>query len=400
MACRMPEANARTASRRAIPIGIVEAAVRHEMSRPPDLATLFSMVKASGSFDYLDKTPPKDQVAQYLRLSEHHDLPILAGGWWYTLGRDEALLEENLRIGATLGSLVHNVQVMMDHAEGRLVEDTEVADAYLWAYDIGASLGCMPTFEVHINMWSEDFRRVARVAALVETRGIPFRLTLDHSHVIFKMDNARELGVFGLDTAVAAGELVLDPFVPESICQQWIRAGWVGHCHARSTAPNNPRNVMAAHASLDTLPSSRHPRDLVGRGVQYPFIEPRPGEWHAPWKAADLEPWKEVVRQLAEYHRSTADSPLQLVSTEFIPFTDYGQGAGYSLFDQSIACADWLRRTFDPPDEARRAGESSHENGQVPVSSLTGHELAVGTGDQAAAAGSRTHRTGVVTHDG
>lgn len=328
---------------RTIRIGIAEAGIRHRMSRPPTLVTAFRMVKDSGAFDYLDKTPPQSRVKEYLRLSERFDLPVLAGGWWYTLGRDEALLADNLRIGAALGSIVHNVQIMMDHADGRLVTDQEVADAYARAYDLGATLGCLPAFEVHVNMWSEDFRRVASVAALVESRGIPFRMTLDHSHIIFKIDNERELKVFGLDSAVEAGDLVLDPLLPGSICEKWIRAGWVAHCHARATVPNNPRNILASHASLDALPSSLHPRDLTGRGIQYPFIEPRRGEWHAPWTAAALAPWKEVVHQLARYHGSSPTSPLQLISTEFIPFTDYGSGAGYSLFDNSVACAAWIR---------------------------------------------------------
>ena len=195
-----------------IRIGIAEAGIRHDMSRPPDLAMQFQLVKECGAFDYLDKTPPRAQLAEYARLSERFDLPILAGGWWYTLGRDEGLLAENIRVGAELGSLVHNVQIMMDHADGRLVTDQEVADAYVRAYDLGATLHCLPALEVHINMWSEDFRRVAKVAALVESRGLPFRITLDHSHVIFKINNDRELKVFGLDAAIAAGELNLDPF--------------------------------------------------------------------------------------------------------------------------------------------------------------------------------------------
>jgi len=320
------------------------------MSCPPDLITQFRMVKDCGAFDYLDKTPPRAQLDEYVRLSERFDLPVLAGGWWYTLGRDEGLLFDNLRIGAELGSLVHNVQIMMDHADGRLVTDQEVADAYLRAYDLGASLGCLPALEVHINMWSEDFRRVAKVATLVESRGIPFRVTLDHSHVIFKIDNNRELSVFGLDAAVAAGDLVLDPFTPGNICEQWIRAGWVAHCHARATIPNNPRNVLAHHPSLDSLPSSLHPRDLVGRGVQYPFIEPGDGQWHSGWDERALEPWKEVMRLLLQFHRSSVASPLQLVSTEFIPFTDYGQGACYSLFDNSVACAHWIRSAVADAD--------------------------------------------------
>ena len=96
-----------------IRIGIAEAGIRHDMSRPPELATQFQLVKECGVFDYLDKTPPRAQQAEYARLSERFDLPILAGGWWYTLGRDEDLLAENIRIGAELGSLVHNVQIMM-----------------------------------------------------------------------------------------------------------------------------------------------------------------------------------------------------------------------------------------------------------------------------------------------
>ena len=82
----------------------------------------------------------------------------------------------------------------------------------------------------------------------------------------------------------------------------------------------------------------------MGRGVQYPFIEPKPGEWHSPWSAVRLEPWKEVLRQLLRYHATHADSPLRYISTEFIPFPDYGEGAKYSLFDNSVACARWIRQ--------------------------------------------------------
>lgn len=336
-------------------IGIAEAGIRHSMSCTPTLDTAFQMVKDCGAFDYVDKTPPRSQVNDYLRLSERFNLPVLAGGWWYTLGRDEELLAENLKIGADLGSIVHNVQIMMDHADGRLVTDQEVADAYARAYDLGATLGCLPAFEVHVNMWSEDFRRVASVAALVESRGIPFRMTLDHSHIIFKINNECELKVFGLQSAVESGELVLDPFLPGSVCEQWIRAGWVAHCHARSTVPNNPKNILASHASLDALPSSLHPRDLAGRGIQYPFIEPSDGEWHASWSEDALAPWKEVVRQLARYHISSPSSPLRLISTEFIPFTDYGSGAGYSLFDNSVACAVWIRSAIADAQHPRPA---------------------------------------------
>jgi hypothetical protein len=41
-------------------------------------------------------------------------------------------------------------------------------------------------------MWSEEFGRVNLVADLVEQRGVPFRMTLDHSHFIYKIDDPYE----------------------------------------------------------------------------------------------------------------------------------------------------------------------------------------------------------------
>lgn len=329
--------------------GITESGVMHtDADVPLDLDTKFRMVKEAGVYDYFDKTPPADQVNEYARCAEKYDLPVLAGGWFYALGRDEPLLEQNLRIGAALGSRVHNTQIKMDHAtENRLVTDEEVAEAYLRAYDVGAKVGCMPTFEIHVNMWSEDFRRVAIVGAMVEASSIPFRITLDHSHVIFKIDNPREQAVFGIDAAIANGDLELDPSQPGNVTDLWIERGYVGHAHARPAVPNNPRNVWAAHESLDKLPSSLHPKDVTGRGIQYPFIAPRAGEYHSPWDEALLEPWKAVVRNLFAWHASHDDSALSTISTEMIPFPDYGAGAKYSIFENSVACATWLRQVWN-----------------------------------------------------
>lgn len=325
--------------------GITENGVIHTSADVPlDLDTKFRMVKEAGVYDYFDKTPPADQESAYRAASEKYNLPILAGGWFYKLGRDEPLLEKNLKLGARLGSRVHNTQILMDHAsEERLVTDEEVAETYLRAYDVGAKAGCMPTFEVHVNMWSEDFRRIAVVGDIVAQRGVPFRMTLDHSHVIFKIDNPREQAVFGIDEAVASGDLVLDPFKPGSVTGTWIERGYVGHTHARPVVPNNPLNVWGRHPSLDTLPSSLHPKDLTGRGIQYPFLEPKPGEYHSPWDGAKLEPWKEVMRQLFAWHARHDDSALTTVSTEMIPAADYGEGGKYSIFEHSVATARWLR---------------------------------------------------------
>lgn len=328
-----------------IDIGMAESGVLHRDTDPQfSLEDKFSMVKSAGVFDYFDKTPADDRWMQYANLSEKYDLPISAGGWYYTLGRDEQLLEDNIRIGSKLRSKIHNIQIMMDHADGHLISDQEVADTYLRAFDIGAKLGCLPSLEVHINMWSEDFRRVMPVAQIVKQHGIPFRLTLDHSHVIFKMDNPVEQAVFDIAGDVEAGKLVLDPHQKDHICGQWLEAGIVGHMHLRSAAPNNPKNIWMHHPDAQKLASSKHPASTIGRGVQYPFIQPDNGEWHSHWDATYLEPWKEVVRQAIAYNRSKLDhASFAMMTTEFIPYPDYGGGAKYSIFENACACAVWVK---------------------------------------------------------
>ena len=41
----------------------------------------------------------------------------------------------------------------------------------MYAHELGEKLGVEPCFEVHINMWSEDFRRIVPVARMVEAKG-------------------------------------------------------------------------------------------------------------------------------------------------------------------------------------------------------------------------------------
>ena len=92
---------------------------------------------------------------------------------------------------------------------------------------------------------------------------------------------------------------------------------------------------------------SQHPKDTMGRGIQYPFIKPEQGQWHSDWDESLLEPWKEVLRHLMRYHESHSESSLRTISTEFIPNPDYGGGAKYSIFENSLACARWLRQTWN-----------------------------------------------------
>ncbi|CAN0470038.1 unnamed protein product, partial [Phaeothamnion confervicola] len=168
-------------------IGCTGGGATHRDTDIPDIATKVRLVREAGVFDYIDRTPLDEEFRDLLKASERHDLPVLAGGWFYTLGRDETLYERNIAKARLLGSRVHNVQVLTAHADGHELSDAEVAEFYLRAHDFGMRHDVMPCFEVHVNMWSEHFGRVGRVAALVAARRVPFHMTLDHSHVIFKM---------------------------------------------------------------------------------------------------------------------------------------------------------------------------------------------------------------------
>ncbi len=315
--------------------GIQTNGVKHTHADPvPPVLERFRMVKEAGVFDYVDKTPDPDQIEDFGKGRDEFGLPVRAGGWFYQLGNpdDEALIERNLAVGQRMGSLVHNTQIKLLHADGHVVTNDEVADAYIRWSELGQKYGVQPCFEVHVNMWSEDFPRVAEVAQLVEKRGAEFNMTLDHSHVIFKIDNPDEQKIFGTDKKVANGELVLDPFKPSNVTAQWIEAGWVRHCHARAAVPNNPKNI-----------TGRNEDGSVGRGIQYPFVRPGPGEYHADWDESLLEPWKEGIRTLMRYHAKNPVKKLGQISTEFIPGPDYGEGCHYSLFAQAIACVEWMR---------------------------------------------------------
>lgn len=313
-------------------IGCTAGGATHSDTAIPDIATKVQMVKEAGVFDYIDRTPPDEEFHDLQKASERYELPVLASGWFYTLGRDEALYERNIVKARMLGSVVHNVQVMTAHADGHVATDAEVADFYARAYDFGMRHDVRPCFEVHVNMWSEHYGRVERVAKLVEARGLPFHMTLDHSHVIFKIDNPKEQDVQGMRADVDSGAVVLDPAKPGNVCSRWIAANYVAHAHARAAVPANPINTRA-----------KHPDGRDGRGIQYPFFRPEPGQYVAEWDEAKLEPWKRVVRDLFAHHAADAKSPLAMVSCEFIPGIDYGAGHGYSIFEHNVACARWMR---------------------------------------------------------
>jgi hypothetical protein len=52
------------------------------------------------------------------------------------------------------------------------------------------------------------------------------------------------------------------------------------------------------------------------------------------------------MRRLMRQQSMAPDDGPVTISTEYIPWPDYGGGAKYSVFEQNIACAEWLRRAW------------------------------------------------------
>lgn len=330
------------ASSPSAPVSLDEASIEEQ----------FRLVSEAGVFDSFDRLPMPDQLDTYLRCIERWKLPVLTASWFYALGQDDELLADKIRLAAEVGARQHNIMVYWHDGQGRPVTDAEVADFYLRAYDLGMSRDVEPTLELHVNMWSEDPRRVAIVADLVRRRGIDFNFTLDYSHVIFKIGNEEEQRICGIAEDVAAGRIQLDPRQPGSLVDLWLEMGIVRWLQVRAVAPNGPRNIWSkldpsrAVAAVPKYSIFDYRLGEPGRGILYPFEEPRPGEWHSAWEAPALECAKAVVRKVLAHHAGTPASRLRAITTEMINLPDYGHNARFSLIGQNAAIARYVRDTW------------------------------------------------------
>ena len=134
-------------------IGCSVSGILHTDRDPPlTLEEQFSMAAESGAFDYVEKTPPLEEIDEYKRCSEKFKLPVRCGIWFYTLGKDEDLFLQNLKIGAEFRSVYHTAQVMAHHHDGHLVTNEEIADFFITGLNYGEKIGCLPCLEVHVNM--------------------------------------------------------------------------------------------------------------------------------------------------------------------------------------------------------------------------------------------------------
>lgn len=356
----MTNAAPRTGDAAGLLIGCAGRGIRSSSLHSPitmdehPIDTQFALVKEAGVFDYLARLPSRQNLDQYLAAMRKHDLPIEQPTWYYMLGRDDDLLLDNLRICAEVGARHHNIMTFAHHADGHALSDQEVVDHYLATYDFGMALGVEPSFEVHVDTWTERFRRVSDVARMVQARGIPFNCTMDYSHVLFKMGNPAELELSGIREEAERGSCVLDPFEPGSLCEQWLEQDIVRLVQFRPAGPSQPANAWA-----------RNEDGSATRGIQYPMTRPAPGEWHSPWHAYMIEPSKEAVRKALARHAINPASRLRCVTTELIDLPDYGLGAKYDLFGQNVEAAKFVRGEWRRAQALHAAGLLSNPIGDM-----------------------------------
>lgn len=305
----------------------------------------FERIRDSGVFDYIDWLPRPADLDACVRASEKTGVPMLTGTGFYALGRDEALIEQDLRNAARAGIEMLNMMIFAKKGDGTPITDEEVVELYLRTAELADRVGVEISFEVHVDCWSEQFKRVRPVMDAVRARGVTFNLTLDYSHCIFKIEQPAEQEVSGILEDVEAGRIVLDPFEPGNLCAEWLATNAISFAQFRPVVPNNPRNLWVVDEAGNPA-----------RGIQYPFVRPRPGEWHSPWYAHKLEACKEAVRTILRYHLTNEASPLRFVTTEMITVEDYGMNAKYSVWEHNVAAGRWIRDTWARMTAAHAAG--------------------------------------------
>lgn len=303
----------------------------------------FRLQKESGLWDFVDRIPPDDKsLDDYVKASVKYDLPVLTGSWTYVLGKDEQVIKDNIDRAKLAGSKYHNLMIWAKHADGHYVTNEEVVESYLRTYDYAQSKGIAISYESHVDMWSEDFRRVTPVADLVRKRGIPYNHCMDYSHNIFKIENEIEHAVSQMRGDREAIRK-LDPFVDDSYADEWLKQNMVIWTQVRPAAPNGPRNWWAGESG----PWDGLGYDRPGRSIQYPFSQPKPGEWHTDeWHAHKLACTKELVRKVIDHYLETPDSEMAVMTIDNINLPAYGTGWKYNMYNDSCLVAKFVRELY------------------------------------------------------
>ena len=292
----------------------------------------FQMVRDTGVFDYMNWLPPSDLIGECVTAAQKTGIPMLTGNYIHQLGRNDGLLAERMQDCERAGVKMLNVMLGTYAADGHELSDEEVIDTYLRTAEVGEPIDVKLSFELHVDCWSEKYKRITPIVKAVQARGIPFHFTVDYSHVIFKIDNPEQQEISDVREDVEQGKIVLDPYEPGSLLEEWMALDAVHFAQFRPVIPNTPRKVWGVN------PDGSQPR-----GIMYPFLKPDRGEWHSSWSAHKLDICKEAFRRILRYHLTHETSPLDYVITEMISTSDYGMNAKFSLLEHNAACGQWIR---------------------------------------------------------
>jgi hypothetical protein len=305
----------------------------------------FEQVRDTGVFDYINWLPKPELLSECVAASEKTGIPMITGNYIHQLGRNDEMLAETMRNAARAGVRMVNVMLGTYAADGHELTDDEIVDCYIRTAEAGDAVGVALSFELHVDCWSEKYKRVTPIIEAVKARGVPFHLTIDYSHVIFKIGNPEQQEISDVREDVEAGRVVLDPYEPNNLCAEWLAQDVVDFAQFRPVAPNNRRNIWA-----------KNPDGSEPRGIMYPFVKPGPGEWHSNWEPWRLEPCKEAIRTILRYHLDRDSSPLKYIITEMITTADYGMNAKFSIIDQNAACGQWIRDSWAQLKAMKSAG--------------------------------------------
>ncbi|HCB0061927.1 TPA: hypothetical protein MYL02_005122 [Klebsiella pneumoniae] len=314
-------------------IGInLDGAIVNDYHPALSLPQQFAAIR--GHFDYVEKSLwPYEMLSPWLRESDRWGVPIHVTGSTFQPTSDLPRALSIMRDAVAAGISVMNCQVLPpSRAADEHTALASVGEFYLELLEAGNKGKCIPTLEIHVDMWSEQFRRIEQIAAWLKQRQAPLYLTIDHSHLLYRLGNPDQLQAAGLSGAKDGGWAELHPDSNTAFYRRWMECGWIAHAHARSVQLNGVANPWC----------QREP-GLAGRGIQYPLVQPQSGTYHQSWFENEVEPWKKALRQLIKWKANNLNSKFKRISCEFIPFADYGGGSRYNLLQQNIACAEWLR---------------------------------------------------------
>ena len=295
------------------------------------------------------KNPARgEDLSPYFALVERHALPIRVIGGIWCAGRDEAHVAEIVDAGARFGSTVLNCQLHARHASGHPLSDREVADFYLRTYERGEPAGCLPSLEVHVDMWA----RISRVSHASHACRAGRRAVPDHAR----------------------------SFAPAVQDRQPHRTRCIGHPRRGRRRPAVARPCIARRPlrRLDRVrlgPACACPQrdaEQSGQPVDAPRRRqarardpvsvrcPAPGTYHGAWRAEALDTWKAALRQLlhAQAHAHRRASSRSVANSSRFPTTAAARAIRSSTTTSHarIGCDTWHAVAAPPAADVAHTG--------------------------------------------